>query len=96
MIRLKESFEVPNIKSAKKRVLVTEKKTIRNRVVKTQVKNAIKKFLAAVEAGAKAAATEMFPSTCSVIDGAVSKGVLKKNTAANKKSGLASKLNAME
>lgn len=96
MIRLKENFEVPNIKSAKKRVLVTEKKTIRNRVVKTQVKNAIKKFLAAVEAGDKAAATEMFPSTCSVIDGAVSKGVLKKNTAANKKSGLASKLNAME
>ena len=96
MIRLKESFEVPNIKSAKKRVLVTEKKTIRNRVVKTQVKNAIKKFLAAVEAGDKAAATEMFPSTCSVIDGAVSKGVLKKNTAASQKSGLASKLNAME
>ena len=86
---------MPNIKSAKKRVLVTEKKTIRNRVVKTQVKNAIKKFLATVETGDKEAATAMFPSTCSVIDGAVSMGVLKKNTAAIKKSGLAKRLNAM-
>ena len=86
---------MPNIKSAKKRVLVTEKKTIRNRVVKTQVKNAIKKFLATVETGDKEAATAMFPSTCSVIDGAVSKGVLKKNTAANKKSGLAKSPTAM-
>ena len=86
---------MPNIKSAKKRVLVTEKKTIRNRVVKKKKKNAIKKFLATVETGDKEAATAMFPSTCSVIDGAVSKGVLKKNTAANKKSGLAKRLNAM-
>ena len=87
---------MPNIKSAEKRVRVTEKKTLRNKIVKTQVKNAIKKFLAVVASGDKAAATEMFPHTCSVIDGAVSKGVLKKNTAANKKSGLAKKLNAME
>ena len=67
-----------------------------NIVVKTQVKNAIKKFLAVVESGDKEAAKAMFPSTCSVLDGAVSKGVLKKNTAANKKSGLAKKLNEME
>ena len=93
---LKGEIEVPNIKSAKKRVLVTEKKTLRNRVVKTQVKNAIKKFLAVVATGDKEAATAMFPSTCSVIDGAFSNGVLKKNTAANKKSGLAKKLNEME
>lgn len=93
---MKERYKVPNIKSAEKRVRVTEKKTLRNKIVKTQVKNAVKKFLAAVESGDKAAATAMFPRTCSVIDGAVSKGVLKKNTAANKKSGLAKKLNAME
>ncbi|MCD7728643.1 MAG: 30S ribosomal protein S20 [Clostridia bacterium] len=86
---------MPNIKSAKKRVLVTEKKTARNKAVKTQVKNSIKKFLAVVNSGDKQAATAMYPETCSVIDGAVSKGVLKKNTAANKKSGLAKKLNAM-
>lgn len=86
---------MPNIKSAKKRTLVTEKKTEQNRIIKTQVKNHIKKFLATVQSGDKAAATALFPEVCSTIDGAVTKGVLKKNTAANKKSGLAKKLNAM-
>ena len=86
---------MPNIKSAKKRVLVIEKKTERNKALKSEVKTAVKKFLAVVASGDKAAASAMFPTTCSVIDGAVSKGVLKKNTAANKKSGLAKKLNAM-
>ncbi len=86
---------MPNIKSAKKRVLVTEKKTARNKAIKSEVKTEIKKFLAVVHNGDKQAATEMFPSTCSIIDTAVSKGVMKKNTAANKKSGLAKKLNAL-
>ncbi len=79
---------MPNIKSAKKRVLVTEKKAERNKAVKSEVKTEVKKFLALIAAGDKAAATEKFPYTCSVIDGAVSKGVLKK-------SGLAKKLNTM-
>ncbi len=61
----------------------------------SEVKTEVKKFLALVNSGDKAAATAKFPETCSIIDGAVSKGVLKKNTAANKKSGLAKKLNAM-
>ena len=86
---------MPNIKSAKKRVLVTEKKTARNKAIKSEVKSEIKKFLALVQSGDKAAATAKFPTTCSVIDTSVSKGVIKKNTAANKKSGLAKKLNAM-
>ena len=60
-----------------------------------QVQVLLKKFLALVESGDKKAATALFPKTCSTIDCAVSKGVLKKNTAANKKSGLAKKLNAM-
>ena len=86
---------MPNIKSAKKRTLVTEKKTAQNKIIKTQVKNITKKFLAIVASGDKEAATAMFPEVCSTIDGAVTKGVLKKNTAANKKSGLAKKLNAL-
>ncbi len=86
---------MPNIKSAKKRVLVIDKKTQRNKAVKSEVKTEIKKFLTVVESGDKKAAAEMFPTTCSKIDEAVSKGVLKKNTAANKKSKLAKKLNAM-
>ena len=44
---------MPNIKSAKKRVLVAEKKAAANKAVKTQMKTQIKKFLAAVEAGDK-------------------------------------------
>lgn len=94
-ISKKGETDVPNIKSAKKRTLVTEKKTEQNKIIKTQVKNQIKKFLAVVQSGDKAAATTLFPEICSTIDGAVTKGVLKKNTAANKKSGLAKKLNAM-
>ena len=86
---------MPNIKSAKKRTLVIEKKTARNKMIKSEVKTAIKKLLAAVDAGDKAQATQMFPEVYSLIDSAVSKGVYKKNTAANKKSGLAKKLNAM-
>ena len=86
---------MPNIKSAKKRVLVTAKKTERNKSIKSEVKTEVKKFLATVESGDKKSATALFPHVCSVIDSAVSKGILKKNTAANKKSGLAKKLNAM-
>ena len=47
---------MPNIKSAKKRVLVTEKKTARNKAVKSEVKTEVKKFLALVQSGDKAAA----------------------------------------
>ncbi len=86
---------MPNIKSAKKRVLVIDKKTAQNKQYKSEMKTAIKKFLALVEAGDKEGAMKLFPETCSIIDGAVSKGIIKKNTAANKKSGLAKKLNAM-
>ena len=86
---------MPNIKSAKKRVLVIDKKTARNKAIKSEMRTEVKKFLALVNAGDKEGAAKLFPYTCSIIDGAVSKGVIKKNTAANKKSGLAKKLNAM-
>lgn len=75
--------------------MVIEKKTAQNKMIKSEVKTAVKKFTAAVDSGDKASATEMFPAVCSLIDSAASKGVYKKNTAANKKSGLAKKLNAM-
>ena len=91
----KGEIEVPNIKSAKKRTIITEKKTAQNRIIKSQVKTEIKKFLTVVAQGDKAAATALLPEVYATIDGAVSKGVLKKNTAANKKSGLTKKLNEM-
>ncbi len=87
---------MPNIKSAKKRVLVTEKKNLENKAVKSALKTQIKKFLAAVNAGDKAQATALYPETVSAIDSAVSKGILHKNNAANKKAKLAKKLNALD
>ena len=86
---------MPNIKSAKKRVLVTEKKTRENKAIKSALKTQIKKFLAAVNAGDKEEATKLYPVTVSAIDSAASKGILHKNNAANKKAKLAKKLAAI-
>ena len=83
---------MPNIKSAKKRVLVTEKKTKENKMIKSALKTSIKKFLAAVDAGDKEAANALYPETVSAIDSAASKGILHKNNAANKKAKKAKKL----
>ena len=83
---------MPNIKSAKKRVLVTEKKTMQNKAIKSALKTTIKKFLAAVNAGDKELAEKLYPETVSAIDSAVTKGILHKNNASNKKSKLAKKL----
>ena len=86
---------MPNIKSAKKRVLVTEKKTMQNKALKSELKTTIKKFLAAVNTGDKEKATALYPETVSAIDSAVTKGILHKNNAANKKAKLAKKLAAL-
>ncbi len=83
---------MPNIKSAKKRVLVTEKKTKENKMIKSALKTSIKKFLAAVSAGDKETANALYLETVSAIDSAASKGILHKNNAANKKAKLAKKL----
>ena len=86
---------MPNIKSAKKRVLVIEKTNSLNRSIKSEIKTAIKRLNAAIEAGDAAEANALLPATMSVIDSACSKGVIHKNNAANKKSGLAKKVAAM-
>ena len=86
---------MPNIKSAKKRVLVIEKKTMQNKAFKSALKSQIKKFLEAVTAGDKEAAEKLFPATVSAIDSAVTKGVIHKNNANNRKAKLAKKLAAM-
>ncbi len=84
-----------NIKSAKKRIKVTETKTLRNRMVKSALKTAIKKFEAAVEAKNAEEAKTLFVAATKSLDMAASKGILHKNMAARKKSRLAAKLNAM-
>ena len=86
---------MPNIKSAKKHVLVTEKKTAQNKAIKSALKTTIKKFLAAVNEGNKEEATTLYPVTVSAIDSAASKGIIHKNNAANKKAKLAKKLAAL-
>ena len=86
---------MPNIKSAKKRVLVIEKKNSLNRSIKAEVKTAIKKLNAAIDAGNVEEANKLLPVTESVIDSACSKGVIHKNNAANKKSGLAKRVAAL-
>ena len=86
---------MPNIKSAKKRVLVTQTKTLRNQMIKSALKTYIKKFEAIVAEGNREEAQKAFNLTVKKIDQAMAKGILKKNTAARRKSKLALMLNKM-
>ena len=85
---------MPNIKSAKKRVKIIEKKTLRNNMIKFAYKTAIRKFDEAVKAGNVEEAKVLFSEATKKIDQACTKGVIVKNTAARKKSSLSKKLNA--
>ena len=87
--------DLPNIKSAKKRVKVTAAKTLQNKMFRTQLKTVMKKYESAVEAGDTALAQETYKAAVKKIDMAVSRGLLHKNTAAHKKSQFTKKLNAM-
>ena len=82
-----------NIKSQKKRILTNEKARLRNNIVKSELQTATRKVKAAVEAQNKEAAVEALRFVNRKLDKAVSKGVLHKKTAANKKSGLATLVN---
>lgn len=82
-----------NIKSAKKRILVTATKTARNKQIKSKVKTTIKKVDAAVAAGDKELAKANLVQAVSEIDKACSKGVFHKNTAARKVSRLTKAIN---
>lgn len=82
---------MPNIKSAKKRVKVIDKKTAQNRANRSALKTQLKKFDAAAEAGN---AKEVYAATVSTVDSAVSKGLIHKNKANRAKAQLAKKLEA--
>ncbi len=84
-----------NIKSAKKRVLVTATKTARNKAIRSRVKTMIKKVDAAVAAGDKAAAQASLLNAISEIDKAATKGVYHKNTASRKVSRLTKAVNSI-
>ncbi len=84
-----------NIKSAKKRILVTRTKTERNKAIKSGVKTAIKKVYAAIESGDKAAATAELAAATKTIEMAATKGVYHKNNAARKVSRISKAVNEM-
>jgi len=84
---------LPNIKSAKKRVKVIAAKTLQNKMVKTSMKTAIKKYETALTSGDKAAANEAYRYAVKKVDNAAAKGIIHKNNAARKKSSFTHKLN---
>jgi ribosomal protein S20 len=86
---------INEISYAIKRVDVIEKKTLRNNMIKSEYKTAVKKFEAAIAEGNKENAENLLKEAVKKIDGACSKGVIKKNTASRKKSNLAKKLNTL-
>ncbi len=84
-----------NIKSAKKRILVTATRTAKNKAIRSEVKTSIKKVEAAVAANDKAAAVEALKNATSVIEAAGSKGVYHKNNVARKVARLAKLVNGI-
>ena len=82
-----------NIKSAKKRILVTETKTARNKAIKSKVKTYVKKVETAVEKKDVEAAKVALKEAISVINKAGSKGVYHKNTWERKISSLTKAVN---
>ncbi|MBQ4308018.1 MAG: 30S ribosomal protein S20 [Lachnospiraceae bacterium] len=85
-----------NIKSAKKRILTSAKRTERNKAVKSGVKTAVKKVNTAIAAGDKEAAKTALKNAASTIDKAETKGVLAKNTASRKVSRLSAAVDKMD
>ncbi len=84
-----------NIKSAKKRILVIETKTLRNKMIKSKVKTLVKNVEAAIEAGNKADAEAKLKVAISEISKAASKGIYHKNNASRKISHLTLAVNRM-
>ncbi len=77
-----------NIKSQKKRIITNEKARLRNRSVRAELKTATRAVRDAVAAGDGAAAYAAALKACRLMDKAVTKGVIHKNQAANRKSGI--------
>jgi small subunit ribosomal protein S20 len=86
---------VANIKSQVKRNRTNEGRRLRNKSVKSSLHTAVRGFRDAIQAGDKDKAAELLATTSRKLDKAVSKGVIHKNQAANRKSGLAAALNQL-
>ena len=86
---------MPNIKSAKKRVLIAKVNNERNKADKSALKTTLKKFEAAVTDGNREQADSAYKAAVKSIDQAVNKGILHKNNAARKKSSITLKMNEL-
>lgn len=84
-----------NIKSSKKRILVSERNAAKNVAFKSSIKTALKKALALGAGEDKKALAAAVSKVYQLCDKAVSKGILHKNTAARKKSRLVIALNKL-
>ncbi len=86
---------MPNIKSAKKRMRQSVKRTARNRVRKEKLKKSVKAFRIAVTKGDAAAATSELKNAVRAVDKAGVKGILHKNTVNRRKSRMAKMVNRL-
>ena len=86
---------MPNIKSAKKRVLVSQTKAMQNKAAKSALKTELKKFDTAVAEGNRSEADVAYKVAVKAVDKAVVKGLLHKNNAAHKKSSMTIKLSKL-
>lgn len=86
---------MPNIKSAKKRVIVNQKKTEQNKNIRSEVKTEIKKVEALIKENKIEEAKALLPKAFALIDSAASKNIIHANNAANKKAKLAKKIDAV-
>ena len=86
---------MPNIKSAKKRVLVNQTKAARNKAAKSALKTQLKYFDAAIIEGNRSEADKRYKEAVKAVDQAAAKHLLHKNNASNKKSKMTTKLNGL-
>ena len=85
---------LPNIKSAKKRVELTDDRTKKNNALKTSLKTSLKKFETSLTTNDSEKINEAYINAVSAVDKAASKGIIKKNSANNKKASLGKKLDS--
>lgn len=84
-----------NIKSQLKRIRTNEKARLRNKSIKSSLKTAIRRFREATAAGDKERALSELKTASRALDKAVSKGVIHRNQAANRKSAMAKRSNQL-
>ena len=93
---IRKEPHVANIKSQKKRIITAEKARQRNKAVRSELKTYVKKVRAAVEAGDAEAAQTAANAACRKLDVAASKGIIHKNQAAKRKSGVQKLVNTIK